>query len=107
MADIRGYLLDLTESDRRGAAAATTLAVENAAVSRAVIEQAKGALMAFRRLTADEAFAALRVHSQHHNVKLKDLARALVESFSATTVHPDSEVQRVAALLLGPASGGR
>ena len=48
--------------------------------SRAVIEQAKGVLMARDRCTPDEAFAVLRRISQHGNVKLRDLAQTVVEA---------------------------
>jgi GAF domain-containing protein len=48
--------------------------------SRAVIEQAKGVLMAQRRVTADEAFELLRDASQRYNRKLRDIAAGIVES---------------------------
>jgi hypothetical protein len=51
----------------------------NALASRAAIEQAKGAIMAVRRCDADEAWAVLRRASQQFNVKLRELAVALVE----------------------------
>lgn len=48
--------------------------------SRAVIEQAKGMLMAQTRgLTPDQAFAMLRSASQRENVKLREVARRIVE----------------------------
>jgi AmiR/NasT family two-component response regulator len=46
--------------------------------SRAVIEQAKGIVMADRRRTADEAFRILTKLSQDTNRKLRDVAAALV-----------------------------
>jgi hypothetical protein len=46
--------------------------------SRAVIEQAKGVLMATAGCTADEAFPLLRRQSQHENRKLRDVAEQLV-----------------------------
>ena len=60
--------------------ATATLAqhMQAAMVSRAVIEQAKGILMAERRCTADEAFATLSKLSQDSNRKLRDVASALV-----------------------------
>jgi GAF domain-containing protein len=48
--------------------------------SRAVIEQAKGVLMAHDRCTADEAFAMLRRISQHRNVRLQQVAQNIVDS---------------------------
>jgi len=48
--------------------------------SRAVIEQAKGILMARSpELTADEAFGMLRHASQRENVKLRDIAQRIVD----------------------------
>jgi ANTAR domain/GAF domain len=46
--------------------------------SRAVIEQAKGILMADGRIDADAAFDQLVERSQHSNTKLRDVARRLV-----------------------------
>jgi AmiR/NasT family two-component response regulator len=47
---------------------------------RAVIEQAKGILMARHAVNADRAFAMLRDHSQHNGNKLGDVAAAVVDS---------------------------
>ena len=48
--------------------------------SRAVIEQAKGVLMAQRRIDADAAFDLLRDASQRYNRKLRDIATGIVSS---------------------------
>jgi transcriptional regulator with GAF, ATPase, and Fis domain len=50
--------------------------------SRAVIEQAKGVLMAVHSIDADEAFQRLRVESQHSHRKLRDVAIEFVERVS-------------------------
>jgi len=87
----------LTEADRARAAefagraaAAVALAVqlaehrqrehhlELALQSRSTIDQAMGVLMAQARISADEAFEILRRRSQHANVKLRDVAAAVV-----------------------------
>ncbi len=47
---------------------------------RAVIEQAKGILMARHSINADKAFEMLREHSQHNGRKLADVAAAVVDS---------------------------
>jgi AmiR/NasT family two-component response regulator len=47
---------------------------------RAVIEQAKGILMARHSLNADKAFEMLRDHSQHNGQRLADVATAIVDS---------------------------
>jgi GAF domain-containing protein len=54
--------------------------LEEALESRAVIEQAKGVLMARERVDADEAFDRLRHQSQHRNVKLREVAHDVVAS---------------------------
>jgi len=48
--------------------------------SRAVIEQAKGVLMAQRRVDAEQAFEILREASQRYNRKLREIAVGIVES---------------------------
>jgi GAF domain-containing protein len=65
--------------------ASRTLArqLESALESRAVIEQAKGVLMAQRDCSADEAFNMLRRASQRENVKLRDVAMRIVATVSA------------------------
>ena len=59
---------------------------------RALIEQAKGILMARHSTDADGAFEMLRDHSQHNGRKLVDVAQAIVDSH---------------LLLLAPAPGRR
>jgi AmiR/NasT family two-component response regulator len=48
--------------------------------TRAVIEQAKGVLMAQRHVSAEEAFEILRAASQRYNRKLRDIAHGIVQS---------------------------
>ncbi|MFD4668665.1 ANTAR domain-containing protein [Lentzea sp. NPDC058450] len=57
--------------------------LEQALVSRAVIEQAKGVLMAVHGCTEQEAFTMLVERSQHENVKLRDVARTLLSSIKS------------------------
>jgi response regulator NasT len=47
---------------------------------RALIEQAKGILMARHSVDADRAFAMLRDHSQNNGRKVVDVAQAIVDS---------------------------
>jgi AmiR/NasT family two-component response regulator len=47
---------------------------------RAMIEQAKGILMARHGIDSDRAFDMLRDHSQHNGHKLVDVAQAIVDS---------------------------
>jgi AmiR/NasT family two-component response regulator len=46
--------------------------------SRAVIEQAKGKLMASGRYHADQAFEVLARASQRSNIRLRDMADGIV-----------------------------
>jgi GAF domain-containing protein len=56
-----------------------TQQLQEALTSRAVIDQAKGILMAQRGVGAEEAFNMLRTTSQCENRKLRELAEELVE----------------------------
>lgn len=51
-----------------------------AILSRSVIDQAIGVIMAQNRCTEDKAIQVLRAASQHRNVKLREVAAILVES---------------------------
>jgi ANTAR domain len=57
-----------------------TAQLREALASRAVIEQAKGAIMARRHVSAVSAFELLRRSSQRRNVKLRDVAQEVVDS---------------------------
>lgn len=59
-------------------------------VSRAVIDQALGVIMATERCAQDEAFALLRTVSQNTNVKLRELATTIVTSVSGKPPRPTS-----------------
>jgi GAF domain-containing protein len=64
--------------------------LQNAMRSRAVIEQAKGILMAERRCTAQEAFDVLVHMSQEQNRKLREVAQTLVDETGGWTARPVS-----------------
>lgn len=57
--------------------------LEEALKSRAVIDQAMGVLMEREGVASTEAFEMLRTASQHSNVKLRDIARRIVEEKEA------------------------
>ncbi len=61
----------------------TALQLQQAMASRAVIDQAKGIIMAERRIDADQAFQVLAQASQRANRKLRDIAQEIVDA-----VHP-------------------
>lgn len=67
-------------AEYRAVTDARTLAaqLQEAMRSRASIEQAKGVLMAVRRVSDETAFDLLRVESQKTNTKLRDVAAQLV-----------------------------
>ncbi len=48
--------------------------------TRTVIAQAQGLLMERFGIDADRAFSTLRRYSQHHNIRLKEICRLLVET---------------------------
>jgi ANTAR domain len=50
--------------------------------TRAVIEQAKGILMAIYRVSPEQAFGVLRWRSQETNTKLRSLAKQLITEIS-------------------------
>ena len=53
--------------------------LRTALASRAVIDQAKGMLIATHGCSPEEAFATLSAASQRENRKLRDVAAAMVE----------------------------
>ena len=57
-------------------------------VSRAVIDQALGVIMATERCPQDKAFAMLRSVSQNTNVKIRDLAATIVTRVSGEPPRP-------------------
>jgi GAF domain-containing protein len=66
----------------------TTTHLQEALASRSTIDQALGILMAQNRCSRDEAFGILRRASQNRNVKLRDVASALIERATGHPVAP-------------------
>ncbi|GHF95257.1 MULTISPECIES: GAF and ANTAR domain-containing protein [Amycolatopsis] len=62
--------------------------LRTALTSRAIIDQAKGMLMAIRQVDADDAFALLVEQSQRENVKLREVAERFVERVISGHVFP-------------------
>lgn len=77
-ATIEGYYIDLTHDFEEESEEYAQQAVAASAESRAVIEQAKGALMLAYGLDSDQAFAMLRWWSRNRNVKVRELAERVV-----------------------------
>jgi GAF domain-containing protein len=68
--------------------AALTDQLRSTLASRTVIDQALGVIMAQERCTQASAFAILRAASQDTNVKLRDIACAIVTSVSGERPQP-------------------
>lgn len=91
--EVDGSMTDLTgrlEHERTQAAAQ---AVAGAAEYRGVIDQAKGIIMATMDVEEQAAFDLLRWHSSHMNVKLRDVAAAVVRQ-RAELVGPGASTPR-------------
>lgn len=74
------------QAEQRGARSRATVdQLSTALTSRAVIDQAKGILMAVRRIDADQAFQALVALSQGQNRKLRDVAEQFVARVVGST----------------------
>lgn len=64
--------------------------LQGAFARRALIEQAKGILMARNNIDAERAYELLRAQSQKSGQKLSDLAKALTDSHTLLTWEPPS-----------------
>ncbi|WP_410567044.1 ANTAR domain-containing protein [Amycolatopsis sp. cmx-4-61] len=69
----------IRQAERHRRARETAAGLRTALTTRAVIDQAKGILMAARCITADEAFALLVQQSQKENLKLHAVAARLID----------------------------
>jgi response regulator NasT len=65
--------------------------LQGAFARRAIIEQAKGILMARHAIDADRAFAMLREHSQSSGRKVGDVADAIVDSYMLLAPQPSTD----------------
>jgi len=80
------YIVDTTPEELQSAIEITLQrfaeyhTLQGAFGRRAIIEQAKGILMARHAITAERAFEMLRDHSQRNGHKVVDVAQAIVES---------------------------
>lgn len=99
LADQAATALDNAQLYHRSAELARNLSI--AMESRGVIEQAKGIIMSRRHCTEDDAFGLMRRVSQDHNVKVRDLARDVVQW--ASDVRPAAALPVHLDDLIGPA----
>ena len=75
----RGGLRDVTQRhEDRDRLAELAAQLQTALTTRVVIEQAKGFVAASRGIGVDEAFQVLRKHARDRNIRLQDVAAAVV-----------------------------
>jgi ANTAR domain-containing protein/PAS domain-containing protein len=79
---LSGHVVDVSEAVRRTVSQEVDAALELIGRSRPLIEQAKGALMSAYAIDAEQAFALLRRYSQLRNVKVREVARVLVDAIA-------------------------
>jgi PAS domain S-box-containing protein len=77
-----GFYIDITDSYRSEIKVSVDEAVAELAESRAVIEQAKGALMLVYGINSDRAFDVLTWRSQETNTRLRAIAELIVAGFT-------------------------
>jgi hypothetical protein len=99
VSSVHGYFVDITDAGRHATEAEIHDAVQRSAATRAVIEQAKGALMVVQGVSAQDAFAVLRWHSSQANCKLRDIAVFLTEGMSHPLTPQETPNQRISRLL--------
>ncbi|MGH3596780.1 MAG: PAS and ANTAR domain-containing protein [Mycobacterium sp.] len=87
-----GYYIDLTDTLEDSRQEVLDEALPDLFEARAVIDQAKGVLMAVYRVSADQAFGVLRWRSQVTNTKVRALAEQLVADV-ATLAGTPADVQ--------------
>jgi PAS domain S-box-containing protein len=85
----QGFYIDVTPDDREQQDQMTAQLVA-IAENRAVIEQAKGVLMAAYGISANRAFEILAWRSQNTNVKIRDLASRFMAVISTSHLSPES-----------------
>jgi hypothetical protein len=85
----QGFYIDAT-SDERDQQDQMTAELAAISENRAVIEQAKGVLMAAYGITVDRAFEILVWRSQETNLKLRELASRFMAAISASHLSPES-----------------
>jgi response regulator NasT len=94
----RGIFAHITDDDRSELQSTLDIVLrrfaeyhnlEGAFARRAMIEQAKGILMATHAIDDHRAFEMLRAHSQQTGTRLIDLAEAVVHSHRLLAHRPD------------------
>ena len=93
---LSGFIVDITQSIRDGAAEAVLASTEH----RASIEQAKGALMLSFGIGEDAAFEMLRTYSNQHNTKLVRVAEYIIAGLADPAFAREEPVRCLLDILL-------
>ncbi|MFC7449901.1 PAS and ANTAR domain-containing protein [Rhodococcus daqingensis] len=97
-----GFYIDLTDAFESEVQESVDDVVAEIASSRSAIEQAKGALMLAYGISADRAFEVLTWRSQETNVKVRDVARALLRDIATKLDTPQGFREDFNHILLTP-----
>jgi hypothetical protein len=93
---LAGFVVDITQTIRDGAAEAVLASTEH----RAAIEQAKGALMLSFGIGEDAAFEMLRTYSNQHNTKLVRVAEYIIAGLADPAFAREEPVRCLLDILL-------
>jgi PAS domain S-box-containing protein len=102
-----GFYIDITDSHTSDVKDSVDEVVAELALSRAVIEQAKGALMLVYGISADRAFDILTWRSQDTNTRLRTIAESFVAGLADLDPDEAGLRRRVDHLLLTVHNHGR
>ena len=94
---LSGFIVDITQTIRDGAAEAVLASTEH----RAAIEQAKGALMLSFGIGEDAAFEMLRTYSNQHNIKVVRVAQHIIAGLADPAYSREEPVRCLLDILLG------
>jgi PAS domain S-box-containing protein len=96
----RGFFVDVTAAVKEDVQKGVTDELQNIVAHRAVIDQAKGMLMAIYDISDDAAFEVMRWRSQEMNVKLYDIATELVAQVPGLLAVRDNDQHPINRLLM-------
>ena len=100
---LRGFVVDVTRPVREEARRTADTDIDRARATQEDIDLARGVLMALYGIDADVALRLLRRHSQHTNVKLRVLARAVRAAAPTAPGRPQRDLhQRMSQALYPP-----
>lgn len=103
----RGFFVDVTAAVKEDVQKGVTDELQHIVAHRAVIDQAKGMLMAIYDISDDAAFEVMRWRSQEMNVKLYDIATELVAQVPGLLAVRDHDQNPINRLLMTLKGEGR